>query len=206
MESLTLSNKPGNNDAPNDKLSNPPGKPYTPISSLPLPFTAALSNKAFTPHHAVWRALTSLFTTLLSHIRLPADIADEICYCLGSWISFFDPEYYFTSGWSDLSHAPESRPEQAATGNERVAQSENEVDNAIRSMDAWNSDLTWFIFENGRRAKTTATPSELATVVVRMDLRLRELRGSFRLGSPAREENFAGGDKSERWKFAEVVF
>jgi hypothetical protein len=73
-------------------------------------------------------------------------------------------------------------------------------------MDAWNSDLTWFIFEDGRRAKTTATLSELATVGVRMDLLLRELRGSFRLGYPEHAENFAGDNKSERWKFAEVVF
>jgi len=182
----------------NNKLFIPFGNnPDSPIPSLPSPFTAALSNKAFTPHHAVWRALTSLFTTLLSHVRLPADVADEICHCLGSWISFFDPEYYFTYNWGASSNASGSESEPAMARNARVG----EVDNAIRAMDAWNSDLTWFIFEEGRRVKTSrsVTTCELARIEMRMDLHLQELRESSHL-------NFAHDDKSERWKFAEVAF
>ncbi|KAJ5663438.1 Armadillo-like helical [Penicillium longicatenatum] len=116
----------------------------TPEFNLSLTSSLALSpltgSKVFTPHHTLWRALISLFLTVLTHVRLPLDIGDRICEILGAWISLFvGPEYYFHSGLDGLS------------GDEAQRSMLGSVDDAIRAMETWNADLTWFIFERQRK-------------------------------------------------------
>lgn len=115
-------------------------------SSLAIASSLALSStshgsKAFTPHHAIWRALISLFLTVLSHVRLQPEVGDRICSMLGSWVALFvGPEYYFL---------PSRR--EAANSEDPVRQSIIEsVENAIQAMETWNSDLAWFIFVEQR--------------------------------------------------------
>ncbi|CAI7618275.1 unnamed protein product [Penicillium bialowiezense] len=92
-------------------------------------------SKFFTSHHRLWRALVSLFLTVLSHVRLPLDVGDRICEVLGGWVALFvGPEYYFTAG-------------RASVAADEVFES---VEGAIRAMEAWNGDLTWFIFMRHR--------------------------------------------------------
>jgi hypothetical protein len=116
----------------------------TPEYNLSLTSSLALSpltgSKVFTPHHTLWRALILLFLTVLTHVRLPLDIGDRICEILGAWISLFvGPEYYFHSGLDGLS------------GDEAQRSMLGSVDDAIRAMETWNADLTWFIFERQRK-------------------------------------------------------
>ncbi|OAX80177.1 hypothetical protein ACJ72_05495 [Emergomyces africanus] len=111
------------------------------------------STKSFTAHNSLFRALTGLFTTILSNVHLSADFSDEISECLGTAISFYQPNYYFTYAWRN--HPESDGEEQANTKLEENAgegaSGKAEVDKAIRAMDAWNADLTWFIFEKRRR-------------------------------------------------------
>ena len=135
------------------------------------------TSKAFTQHHALFKALTSLFTTLLSHVRLPTDIADDISQCLGSWISFYYPDYYFTFSW------------RAWDTND----SGDEVNAAIRAMDAWNSDLTWVMFMQGRAVREReAVISEFARITEGMNKRLMK-------------EVYGAGGSETPFRFAEVV-
>lgn len=105
-------------------------------SSLALSSTTAGSGpRAFTPHHALWRALISLFLTVLTRVRLPVEIGDRICEILGAWIALFvGAEYYFSGS--------------NAQGVDDEAQRSMllEVDGAIQAMETWNADLTWFVF------------------------------------------------------------
>ncbi|KAB8259807.1 armadillo-type protein [Aspergillus pseudonomiae] len=93
--------------------------------------------RAFTPHHSLWRALLSLFITLLTHVRLPLSMGDQICEFLAAWIArFAGPDYYSSSSSSSKQEIPSSlRPEI------------DTVNNAIEAMEIWNVDLTWFIFQ-----------------------------------------------------------
>lgn len=108
-------------------------------SSLALSSTASGSSgsRAFTPHHALWRALISLFLTVLSHVRLQPEVGDRICGMLGSWIALYvGPEYYFLPSRRDTAHSED-------TSKQSILQS---VETAIQAMETWNADLTWFIF------------------------------------------------------------
>lgn len=108
-------------------------------SSLALSSTTAGSGpRAFTPHHALWRALISLFLTILTRVRLPLEIGDRICQILGEWITLFvGPDYYFSvRGARGVDDAQKSM----------LA----EVDGAIQAMETWNADLAWFIFMQQR--------------------------------------------------------
>jgi hypothetical protein len=88
-------------------------------------------SKFFTEHHRLWRALISLFVTVLSHVRLPLHVGDRICEILCDWVVLFvGGEYYFAPG-----------------GLECIG---DEVEEAIRAMEAWNADLTWFVFMRHR--------------------------------------------------------
>jgi hypothetical protein len=103
--------------------------------SLALSPTAP-GSRTFTPQHALWRALISLFITLLSHVRLPLEAGDQICEALGAWIALFvGPEYYFKQSNRAFSLASDD----VSRG---MFQS---VENAICAMETWNPDLTWLI-------------------------------------------------------------
>ena len=128
-------------------------------ASPPIPPS---TSKAFTQHHALFKALTSLFTTILSHVRLPTDIADDISRCLGSWIAFYFPDYYFTFSWR-TADADETAADELQL---------REVNEAIQAMDAWNPDLTWFIFMQERAVRQRKTIiSEFARITARMNER-----------------------------------
>ncbi|OQE41883.1 hypothetical protein PENCOP_c004G03266 [Penicillium coprophilum] len=111
-----------------------------PASTLHLALSSSLSlspstpgSRFFTPHHRLWRALISLFITVLSHVRLPLEVGDRICDMLSGWIALFvGPEYYFVSRSSASGEGMDS------------------VEDAIRAMEAWNVDLTWFVFMQHR--------------------------------------------------------
>ncbi|KAJ5988638.1 Armadillo-like helical [Penicillium waksmanii] len=132
-------------------------------SSLALSSTASGSSgsRAFTPHHALWRALISLFLTVLSHVRLQPEVGDRICGMLGSWIALYvGSEYYFLPSRRDTAHSEDS-------AKQSILQS---VENTIQAMETWNADLTWFIFVdqlnrvrgNSVPAHRTHAPSMLA--------------------------------------------
>ncbi|KAJ5170838.1 Armadillo-like helical, partial [Penicillium coprophilum] len=118
-----------------------------PASALHLALSSSLSlspstpgSRFFTPHHRLWRALISLFITVLSHVRLPLEVGDRICEMLGGWIALFvGPKYYFVSRSSASVEAMDS------------------VEDAIRAMEAWNVDLTWFVFMQHRLRADAAT-------------------------------------------------
>lgn len=143
-------------EAANDRRARsqaPSGTSATPGSGdlattlhLALSSSLALSpstpgSRFFTPHHRLWRALVSLFMTVLSHVRLPLEIGDRICEMLSDWIVLFvGSEYYFLS-----SRRHSKSVDDAAHDEVRVS-----VENAIRAMEAWNLDLTWFVFMRHR--------------------------------------------------------
>ncbi|KAE8352249.1 armadillo-type protein, partial [Aspergillus coremiiformis] len=103
--------------------------------------------RAFTPHHSLWRALISLFITLLTHIRLPLSMGDQICDFLAAWIArFAGPEYYTSHSSSDQEIPSSIRPEI------------DSVNNAIEAMETWNADLTWFIFQQQKAQVLEITP------------------------------------------------
>ncbi|KAF5857004.1 hypothetical protein ETB97_006431 [Aspergillus alliaceus] len=119
--------------------------------SLSLITTGGSSGaRAFTPHHSLWRALISLFITLLTHVRLPLFIGDQICEFLAAWIArFAGPDYYFHS----------------ASNKEIPASLRSEIDsvnNAIEAMETWNADLTCFIFQQQKVQVLDITPREKA--------------------------------------------
>lgn len=109
--------------------------------------SSASASKTFTPHHNLWRSLTTLFITLLTHVRLPLSIGDQISTFLGAWVSrYAGPDYYLhfhcrptptmTTSSSSSENAPKI-PESFRT----------EATEAIHAMETWNADLAWFIFQ-----------------------------------------------------------
>lgn len=108
----------------------------SPILSLSIT-NAQPGARAFTPHHTLWRALTALFTTLLTHTRLPIATGDQVCEFLGDWISLYaGTDYYFCGYLRGKS--------------EEQSSARNEVENTIHAMETWNADLAWFIFQQKR--------------------------------------------------------
>lgn len=104
---------------------------------------ANTATSTFTPHHSLWRSLTTLFITILTHVRLPLSMGDQICEFLGAWIArYAGPEYYFRQycpqGQTGL-RIPETLQAEVKT-----------VDDVIRAMETWNADLAWFIFQQQR--------------------------------------------------------
>ncbi|RDW90597.1 uncharacterized protein DSM5745_02372 [Aspergillus mulundensis] len=132
---LKGSNGSGSSDQPLPEgaliTTQPP--PTSFIQSLSLTKAGSSSgSRAFTPHHTLWRALISLFLTLLSHVRLPLAVGDRICHILGEWITrYAGPGYYFSRS-----------PSNAGAEAEIVS-----IENVIQAMETWNPDLTWFIFK-----------------------------------------------------------
>jgi hypothetical protein len=120
------------------------------IQSLSLTKPGSASgSRAFTPHHTLWRAFTSLFLTLLTHVRLPLSVGDRICYILGEWIArYAGPTYYFLH----QSSPPKSASTSTSTSLSTTTHSEEDesIQNVIKAMETWNPDLTWFIFQQQR--------------------------------------------------------
>jgi hypothetical protein len=111
------------------------------IQSLSLAKTGSSSgSRAFTPHHILWRALISLFLTMLSHVRLPLAVGDRICLILGEWIARYAGPGYYSSRAAFLSKGNDNY----SAGAEAEIDS---IESAIQTMEIWNSDLTWFIFQ-----------------------------------------------------------
>ncbi|KAJ5542532.1 Armadillo-like helical [Penicillium sp. DV-2018c] len=123
------------------------------LSSLSLS-PSAPGSRFFTPHHRLWRALICLFITVLLHVRLPLEVGDRICEVLGGWIALFvGPEYYFMSSRDSVA------VDNAAFGEIMVS-----VEDAIRAMEAWNVDLTWFIFMRHRVRLSSVTTGHVKDV------------------------------------------
>jgi hypothetical protein len=123
--------------------------------SLVIPGSSSSSTtgaRAFTPHHTLWRALLSLFITLLTHVRLPLSMGDQICEFLADWITLYiGPNYY---SQFHLQAAISASVIPAAQRAELEP-----VETAIQAMETWNADLTWFIFQR-RKTQTVATLSK----------------------------------------------
>lgn len=119
------------------------------------------TSRSFTQHHIIWRSLLTLFVQVLGHVRLPLSVGDELCEFIGDWIKkFMGPRYYYYylhSSQQQQQHADTSGSYQLRSkeGSEEDIQL---VDNALRAMEAWNKDLTWFIFWPG--ASSSASTSE----------------------------------------------
>ncbi|KAJ5815672.1 Armadillo-like helical [Penicillium riverlandense] len=114
------------------------------LSSLSLaPASASRGTtgpRAFTSHHTLWRALLSLFITVLAYVRLPVAVGDQICEFVVSWIVLFaGAEYYFDS----------TRRGRQTAGSEDPVLLQS-VEGAIQTMEAWNADLTWVLFVQHR--------------------------------------------------------
>ncbi|KAJ5171892.1 Armadillo-like helical [Penicillium capsulatum] len=115
-------------------------------------------SRAFTPHHNLWRALISLFITVLSYVRLPLEVGDQICEILGAWITLFvGPAYYFH----------DSRRGSSASVNDSQREMVQSAEEAIQAMESWNADLTWFIFvRQSRKMNVPPGKSTLRTGTV----------------------------------------
>ncbi|KAL2831577.1 armadillo-type protein [Aspergillus pseudoustus] len=117
---------------------SPPTPAFIRSLSLTKPGSAS-GSRAFTPHHTIWRAFISLFLTLLTHVRLPLPVGDQICHILGEWIArYAGPTYYF-------SHQPN-----ASASTLTHSEEDESIQTAIQAMETWNADLTWFIFQQQR--------------------------------------------------------
>ncbi|PGH08984.1 hypothetical protein GX51_01041 [Blastomyces parvus] len=153
MESLTLGT--GSNNTSSIPTRAVTSKSHLPPPPLPPP---PPSTKIFTPHNSLFQALTHLFTTILSNVYLSADIGDEISECLGAAISFYHPDYYGTYAWRDEASANGEKQtsktrEKGVEVTSGTGAGTEEISRAIRAMHARNADLTWFIFEKGRRER-----------------------------------------------------
>lgn len=157
------------------------------IQSLSLTKAGSSSgSRAFTPHHTLWRAMVSLFLTLISHVRLPLSVGDRICHLLGEWIArYAGPTYYF------------SRPARLPEDNKPAAQPEeteaDSIEKVIQAMETWNADLTWFIFQQ-------QIAQFQATLKAKKSSRMNEPSDSHT--GAFKSVGFAGG----QLKFAEMVF
>ncbi|QKX59161.1 uncharacterized protein TRUGW13939_06293 [Talaromyces rugulosus] len=131
--------------------------------------------RSFTPHHTLWRSLLSLFINVLAHVRLPLSAGDEICEFLGKWIVMFaGPQYYYSHYHSGSSATLRPKEDTQA------------IEDAIRAMEAWNTDLTWFIFQREIQSQKEKEQQQ--------DSRLRLPEGLERFN--------AGGRLEGRLKFA----
>lgn len=184
-------------------------------ASLPFPDP----NRFFTPHHTLWNSLMSLFTTLLCYVNLPDDMLDEICDCLGSSIAFYYPEYYFTFAWREEKFVEGKNDESLPVPGGNEEKTNRQVNNAIRAMETYNADLTWFIFEkekmNQKKKGGGSSESEMgyAERLERMKEKINSLYGaSMRSISSLNGKNDNGTDYDRfetdrgRWGFAAAIF
>ncbi|PLB39484.1 uncharacterized protein BDW47DRAFT_103118 [Aspergillus candidus] len=106
-------------------------------SLIPSLSLTTAGTRSFTPHHTLWRALITLFTTLLTHVRLPLAIGDEICEFIGAWVVRFA--------------GPDAPLQTSAHPQESKDRAElDTIRDAIVAMETWNADLAWFVLERQR--------------------------------------------------------
>ncbi|KAK2762570.1 hypothetical protein FQN54_000743 [Arachnomyces sp. PD_36] len=159
-------------------------------------FLHAELNRIFTSHHTIWKSLVSLFTTMLTYVRLPHNVADEICTLMAIWIVSLYPNQYDAYNRNlnlNLNYA-------STDDNKKAAEEEVDppISNAIQAMEVWNPDLTWLLFEEGLARRDAAEGRKrrrLETPRVPEDY-LESARGRI-----SGEREFR-----ERWAFAEMVF
>lgn len=112
-------------------------------------------------------------------------MGDQICEFLGAWVArYVGPDYYFAFY--------RSSPGTEAKIPETLKSESKVVDDVIQAMEAWNADVTWFIFQQERaRVRDAAGMGRagVASLQKRNDIEARPL--SLLEG---------------RLKFAEVVF
>ncbi|KUL89982.1 hypothetical protein ZTR_02915 [Talaromyces verruculosus] len=147
--------------------------------------------RSFTQHHILWRSLLALFVNVLAHVRIPLSIGDELCDFIGEWImKFMGPKFYFHYY---RQRASEQGQEQQAV--QQTSQKGDEdmhlVNKAIQAMEAWNKDLTWFIFWQG-----LVSENSTAATTSKTDDRWRLPKELERFNDNA--------SKRGRWKFASV--
>ena len=183
----TSTSSPPGHQPPGKELNTPPSLAFSQALSLTTATGTTSSTNTFTPHHSLWRALTSLFITLLTHVRLPLWMGDRICEFLGAWIvRYAGPDYYSYFHNHHGSASGAAAEETKAPGSLQV-EAKTAAD-AIQAMETWNADLTWFIFQQ-----------EKARVLKILD--------QGRRGGPAVQEvtsplSLPGG----QLRFAEMVF
>jgi hypothetical protein len=91
-------------------------------------------SRFFSDQHRHWRSMIELLITVLETVRLPLGMGDKICELLAAWIALFVGRRYYFHGFRNntLKFDP---------GEPLVP-----VERAIRAMETWNADLTWFVF------------------------------------------------------------
>lgn len=95
---------------------------------------------------------------------------------LGDWIALFvGPEYYF------ISSRPSTYVDEAGSGEGMAS-----VQDAIQAMEAWNVDLTWFVFMRHRSRADVVTTGNA--------------------GNCGGATNIPFGPEGEQVRLAEVVF
>lgn len=149
--------------------------------------------RSFTQHHILWRSLLTLFVNVLAHVRIPLSIGDELCDFIGGWImKFVGPKYYFHYYHQRIS---EQGQEQQAVQKlpEKGEEDMRLVNKAIQAMEAWNKDLTWFIFWQGLISESSSATTTSSSTSASTKILPRELK---------RFNDNAG--KRGRWKFASV--
>ncbi|KAI2788057.1 hypothetical protein POX_f08442 [Penicillium oxalicum] len=105
-------------------------------------------SNTYAPHHTLWRALISLFITVLSHVRIPLDTGDQICEFLGSWlILYVGPQYCLQADKSARSG------ESSAVDKDLISS----VEKALDAMMTWNPDLTWFIMASQKQKSNSSS-------------------------------------------------
>ncbi|EER45795.1 HEAT repeat protein [Histoplasma capsulatum H143] len=167
------------------------------------------------------RALTRLFTTILHSVYLSADIRDEIFECLGTAISFFQPDYYFTYAWREHTESNDEKqigktagePRAEATSRTGNRTRTEEFAQAIQAMHVLNADLTWFIFEKGRQSRggiddgNGDAVDRLARVGRNIERRIADMLRSqlhSQSDSPTQGELRSAGSRGS-WRLAEVI-
>ncbi|QSS51837.1 HEAT repeat protein [Histoplasma capsulatum var. duboisii H88] len=190
-------------------------------SKPPPPPPPPPSTKSFTPHNSLFQALTRLFTTILHSVYLSADIRDEIFECLGTAISFFQPDYYFTYAWREHTESNDEKqigktagePRAEATSRTGNRTRTEEFAQAIQAMHVLNADLTWFIFEKGRQSRggiddgNGDAVDRLARVGRNIERRIADMLRSqlhSQSDSPTQGELRSAGSRGS-WRLAEVI-
>lgn len=167
-----------------------------PASSLALATTSP-GIRASSQHHVMWRALLTLFVTVLGHVRLPLEYGDRICEMLGDWIVVFvGPDYYFS---------PSRRAALPGDLGEAQKQAIEFVKKAIRAMETWNLDLTWFVFASKRKPEVSEgrQPVESLPADLRPQKPLAKFEAFVRGGARGVIPMKASGEEIH---FAEMIF
>lgn len=163
-----------------------------PASSLAVAKTSP-GIRAFSTHHVLWRATVALFITILGHVRLPLEFGDRICEMLGDWIVLFvGPGYYFH---------PSRRAVPSAQLGEAQKRALESVERAIRAMETWNLDLTWFIFT--RKRSESFHPTGPVPVDRQSQKPLAKFEAFVRAGA---KETIPVKAFGEEMHFAEMIF